>query len=974
MNTTTIYKERFMSNNTKTKSKRMGVKSVLVHGDSRLAITTFGRGNQADIAMDTDAQGKDLSLPCSAGPLTIQRIDKDIALERGILETILDNPAEEVSDDYLGLKETLEKEFFGQKFSKDNIRIQIIYNILDIFKILGIYICDIVYTINNLQADPTDVVGLSLSEEKKKETLKKMTPYFGFFGDAFKIFPKKKEDKKKDKKKDNIKDAKDEKLFEEINKHNYDVLRNLSMLRQITAHWGKPIFENGVYFQKSLKANQGNWDIIANLYKKRIDEINRDFLNKSKTNLSIIFRILGVKNDEKKKDIVQDYYRFAILKMGKNLGANMTKIREILIKESYSFLKDKKYNSYRSKLYTITDYLLYQHFCGSQQLDKLVAELRLTSDEEEKENLYQTFVRNIKNQVKSKLDLLLAPLEFNTTYATLVGKDKVEDIPQVWMNEVALSSSNGIPFVQILSFLCNFMEGKEINELLTAYIHKFENIQAFIDILENLGEKVIFAKHYGAFNEFESHFAGKVAQQLRNLVSIGKMKPDLEGAKRILYEAAIKTLGVSDKQYVTNDWLDENILISPQASDYKQRKTQINPFRNFIAKNVIMSRRFLYLVRYTKPETVRALMQNRKIVHYVLTRLPESQIVSYLANTSEKDAHDRLDQQIEILTSRITDFSFDSLLSQKDLIVDYATKKSTNKNFEIERLKALTGLYLTVAYVAIKNLVKVNARYYIAFATFDRDLALIESKDKLNLEVYYDMYEYIDKNNLPKKGCNKFLALIRYFLQQSKDVPCCDLDFAELDKIKAMKETKPEEYKAKKKEFWKEVNSKQRHFDKKWRDIFDRNIEECLMVQKTGLLATMMRNDAEHLNVLIDLHLYIRDYRRLGSQQMTSYFELYHYILQRRLLNAQKDEALTIPEAYCNVIERMGIPYSDLTKIAYVSLGYNLPRYKNLTIEALFDPDSQTGKIRTEEHLQKMKKKEEETQKRKHKKLKRKEE
>jgi hypothetical protein len=36
----------------------------------------------------------------------------------------------------------------------------------------------------------------------------------------------------------------------------------------------------------------------------------------------------------------------------------------------------------------------------------------------------------------------------------------------------------------------------------------------------------------------------------------------------------------------------------------------------------------------------------------------------------------------------------------------------------------------------------------------------------------------------------------------------------------------------------------------------------------------------------------------------------------------------------------------------FVSLAYNLPRYKNLTIEALFDEDSESGKKLVEERKQ----------------------
>ncbi|MGL6196317.1 MAG: hypothetical protein ACRC2T_15985 [Thermoguttaceae bacterium] len=134
-----------MTNNTKTKAKRMGVKSVLAYGENKLAITAFGQGNDAEIAVSTDAKGSDIHpLPHRTDWFSVNRIDDEIGFERGELESLVKNPAENVGEDYLQIKGTLEKEFFGQEFPNDNARIQIIHNILDIQKIIGLYVNDII--------------------------------------------------------------------------------------------------------------------------------------------------------------------------------------------------------------------------------------------------------------------------------------------------------------------------------------------------------------------------------------------------------------------------------------------------------------------------------------------------------------------------------------------------------------------------------------------------------------------------------------------------------------------------------------------------------------------------------------------------------------------------------------------------------------------------------------------------------------
>ena len=74
---------------------------------------------------------------------------------------------------------------------------------------------------------------------------------------------------------------------------------------------------------------------------------------------------------------------------------------------------------------------------------------------------------------------------------------------------------------------------------------------------------------------------------------------------------------------------------------------------------------------------------------------------------------------------------------------------------------------------------------------------------------------------------------------------------------------------------------------------------------------------------------------------MTSYFRLYHYLMQRIFCDAAE---LNIPEEWKKKILETGLPSKNLIHACFVSLGYNLARYKNLTTEALFDEDSEPAK------------------------------
>ncbi|MDR2346062.1 MAG: type VI-D CRISPR-associated RNA-guided ribonuclease Cas13d [Planctomycetaceae bacterium] len=954
----------------KTKAKRLGIKSILIHGDNRLAITTFGKGNNAEIALKSDTKGNEIKdkLPTKVGGGQVHKIAPDIDVkgrdyQGNKLDALLNNPAEHAGEDYLKLKSQLEKEFFGQEFPNDNIRIQIIHNILDIQKILGLYIADIIYCVNNLQDSPEDIVGLAMNEKTVNINLGKMLPYLGFFGNVFQTLPKiaanlrenvgklkELEEQLKSKSTpqfkqanlrldiDNLKKEKniskdDIKKYETycnnteiVDKHNKSVLRLLGACRQCTAHFKG---ENSIFFlgnqniKETLKNkySKTDWDIIEQSYTKRTESINKTFLNHSKVNLRILF---GIFDNVEKDKIIEEYFRFAILKEGKNLGLNMTYLRETILDEYLKQIKEsKKFDSCRSKIYCIIDYILYRQLHDTDELNNMVAKLRVTQDSEEKEILYKSFAQTAWEQTQRYILPFYERFLGNSYPAFNSGSLNTQLDKR--LQKIIVSD---IPFVQILAFLCNFLEGKEINELLSAYIHKFENIQSFIDTLQGLGETVKFTPSYELFNGNDNELAKKIAKQLRFIISIGKMKGDLSEAKRPLFKTAIRMLGIEkldieQDEEKFNTWLEENVLTGDPS-----KKKDCNPFRNFIAKQVIESRRFIYLVKYTKPQTVRTLMQNGHIVRYVLTRLPETQIDKYyerIENGKEK----KLSEKIDVLTNKLSSLSFQLLVDNKGKIKD-ASKRPGKQNVELEKLKGLVGLYLTVAFVAIKNLVKTNARYYIAFAAFDRDFHLFEEKLKNDPDFKQKIGKY-----------DNYFAITEYFLNnddKKKYIP--DPSLSDEENKKAL---------------FKFLDSREnkQHFTKKWNEILRNNISAAKEIHETGLLLTSARNNVAHLNVLTMLPKYVGDFKKGNKQPMTSYFELYHYVLQRLMTSPDSLNEIPKLQSFGEMLQKYNAPNNDLMKLMFVSFAYNLSRYKNLTIEALFDEDSETGKELTVKWKQK---------------------
>ena len=97
----------------------------------------------------------------------------------------------------------------------------------------------------------------------------------------------------------------------------------------------------------------------------------------------------------------------------------------------------------------------------------------------------------------------------------------------------------------------------------------------------------------------------------------------------------------------------------------------------------------------------------------------------------------------------------------------------------------------------------------------------------------------------------------------------------------------------------------------------------------------LFRNCVEHLNVVRDAWRYIGDIR-----EFKSYFELYHYLVQRYLMDMYDKKGLQ-PEGklqiYFDKVKRYRTFNKDFVKTLTLPFAYNLPRYKNLSINELFD-------------------------------------
>ncbi len=96
------------------------------------------------------------------------------------------------------------------------------------------------------------------------------------------------------------------------------------------------------------------------------------------------------------------------------------------------------------------------------------------------------------------------------------------------------------------------------------------------------------------------------------------------------------------------------------------------------------------------------------------------------------------------------------------------------------------------------------------------------------------------------------------------------------------------------------------------------------------------RNMISHHNVVANIDKSIGDFLKNNNKPMSSYFELYQYLIQREVLNNENiNETDTFIKAKEYILSKN--TYSkDLLHILNMPFAYNQARYKNLTIEQLF--------------------------------------
>jgi len=858
-----------MKKGRKSKAKAAGLKSTFVISKNRLLVTAFGKGNEA--CPDKYVTDQVITDATESPALTLRNDRNDFLVSgRVVHEAKVDNPLaskKQIGMDQIRCKEQLEKIYFGQTY-EDNIHIQLIYNIMDMEKILTVHMNNIVFEINNLLRyegdEHFDLIGYMGDRNQYDSFCKKdLYPLFhslieshrlAYFDSVF--MPEDEQGNKLS--------GDDLVAFE---KKCYYLFSVLGIVRHATAHGEKEY--RAKIFQIDELAKFGDAEKeLSRLYSDRIKKLNDEFVLHSAKDLEIMYSILGAETPEEKSQIVKEFYDFTILKTYKNMGFSIKKLREclgVLAPE----MKGKEYDTVRRKLNRCLDFIIWKFYMtNKERLTVLVDGLRASTKEAEKEFIYRNEAECLWAEIQNQVRQDILPKMSGVYIRELEGvRPDALSLTDIKITDEADTFSKMIYLMTI------FLDSKEINTLLTQLINNFENIGSFVKILKGENLFTPFEAPYKIFEECE-----KIAKELRVINSFARMEHKGNNAAKFMYLDAARLLGYEEKDNVSlNEYVDR-MVNKDKMETVRGRKN--SSFRNFIANNVILSNRFNYLVRYGNPAKLKKLACNRIVVDYVLREIPDKQVKTYYNSCNGVDK-DYFAEMRDDLAERIVNMDFTYFANVKQ------RSRNVAEILEKERMKSIIRVYLTVLYLLVKNLVYVNSRYYLAFHCVERDMLL------------YDEEKY--KEIMKSQGYDK-----RIFA----------MDFVE--KNSSNKRAKA----------YIKVN-----YDNS--DLWAINA---------------YRNCVEHLSAVRNADSFVGEVR-----EFTSYFDLYHFLVQKSLMQQFEYDSTTesrkVPGTmildaekvnpklmtYFKLVEKYKTYCKDFVKALNVPFAYNLARYKNLSINELFD-------------------------------------
>lgn len=647
-----------------------------------------------------------------------------------------------------------------------------------------------------------------------------------------------------------LKKFKESKLYKKLNEGNGYFLNN---------------DKNFYYVNDKYGQNDGiiNNDVITNI-KSLFEKFDKIEENDRITNQYINF--FKLKNVLKEKEIIQKIYDKY------NEDEHIKKIDKLI---SFKIYYDQYNLKMKSNNKDVELIKFYKNKINKKNFNKCLADECYSKIEND--------IENIKNKIIN-----------STVSALFVDEDTIRNA----VNDIKISNcndnnDNSDIFCKMIYAITLFMDGKEINELLTGLINIFDNISSFMDVLEKNRIEVSFTDKFSIFNDSK-----KIVDNLKIINSIARVNKNANVKEYSKQKKALYLLGCKNDDIIS--------IIGRKTDNRIDRNIRAN--RNYINNNILKSPKYTYLARYCNTSMISNIVKNKSIVRLVLNNMPQEQILSYndilneivqnnnqtSVNLSAETDDISAENVINLLTELLTDFNYNSIFLDE--------KKELYKSF--------LNLYMTVLYIAAKNISHINSRYFIAFDMFLRDNNTSED------EQYYEIIKestnaltHKDKENNKKTFCKCFLG------QDSTDISATEanIDNSKLDNI---------------------INNLN-YIIKAFRN----SIEHMTVVRSIGD-PDLDENFEIISDVFTDETLSDLEFKDVEFKR---WFDVYHYILQiiifKKIIgnsNHTKDQN-GFAEKYLRSIIKYKKYSKDALKAMCLPFAYNLPRYKNLTTESLFD-------------------------------------
>jgi hypothetical protein len=507
-----------------------------------------------------------------------------------------------------------------------------------------------------------------------------------------------------------------------------------------------------------------------------------------------------------------------------------------------------------------------------ENLLPLVEKLR-ASQPLEKDNIYLMTAKVVWERIAGTVQNRLLPFMSGTALKDLIERSEKRNKLDRSFFSAILIDDKATFFSKMMYVLSTFLDGKESNEMLSGLINKFSEIGAMFNLMETHRDKFKHAdvKLRPRFTLF--YQAQRMKDELSLVKAITHKNFEMVFNEATLTDAA-KILGVIKQQ--------EHVPLKDYLKTLFDDKSL--GFKNFIINNVIKSRRFTYIVKYANPSKARTMMQSKPVLEFILRRIPTEQLdLNFKRTIGNPDAL-TYEVKLQKLVSLLQGISLENFLGVQQTIlkpgqtdrvngVITETFKQRQRQSQQEKVQkqSILGLYLTVMHMFYKNLININARYFMAFHALERDMASL----KLPQVKYGEV-------GIP-------LALLEHRLQ-------------------------PGQYRER---ILKYLNDNR--------------------VRYAPMLGYKYRNYFAHITVTEIADKYIQDLTTMP----TSYFAIFHYILQRHLPEIIKIyHVKNLPSFYDEQIQRVKTTktYSRiLLHVLNTAFAYNLARYKSLSIEDLFD-------------------------------------